>query len=111
MALLKFCHRCGTVQPRDHTHRAPDTRPSARARGYDREWERTRAEFIRAFPICQHQSGCLSPTTDVHHLDGKGPKGPRGHDWANLQALCHSHHSQLTAAEQPGGFHRAVQEP
>jgi len=43
--------------------------------------------------------------TDVDHIDGLGPNGPRGHDWSNLRALCHSHHSQRTARDQPGGWH------
>jgi 5-methylcytosine-specific restriction protein A len=103
---LKFCHRCGSIQPQGHKHRAKDTRPSARARGYDQRWEQTRASYLAAFPICQHKAGCLEPATQVHHLDGEGPKGERGHDWGNLQGLCHSHHSQLTATEQPGGFNR-----
>jgi 5-methylcytosine-specific restriction protein A len=40
----------------------------------------------------------------VHHLDGLGPTGPLGHKWVNLQALCQTHHSQITAREQPGGW-------
>ena len=100
----RFCHRCGTVQPQGHKHRVKDTRPSARQRGYDAQWERTREAYLTAFPICQHHEGCIEPATQAHHLDGKGPKGERGHDWSNLQGLCAQHHSQTTATEQPGGF-------
>ena len=85
--------------------RAEDKRrPNARQRGYDHKWESTRAEYLAVFPICQHPEGCLARATDVDHIDGQGPKGERGHDWTNLRGLCHSHHSQRTARDQPGGF-------
>jgi 5-methylcytosine-specific restriction protein A len=78
-----------TTYCRKHTRdkrRASDRRrPNARQRGYDSHWRKTRSDFLRTYP-------------------GQGPKGPQGHDWLNLQGLCHSHHSQATAREQPGGF-------
>ena len=76
-------------------------RPSASERGYDRKWARTRRAYLKRFPHCQ-ATGCTEPAVDVHHLDGEGPKGPRGHDWTNLQGLCHSHHSRITM--QRGGI-------
>lgn len=79
-------------------------RPSARQRGYDSKWQRTRAAYLRSHPVCEDPEGCIERATDVHHLDGLGPKGARGHDEANLLALCHEHHSRITATEQPGGF-------
>jgi 5-methylcytosine-specific restriction protein A len=99
-----------TDQTRCETHRkqkrrAEDQRrPSARARGYDTKWERTRRNYLAAFPICQHSAGCLNPAVDVHHIDGAGPLGDRGHDWSNLQGLCKPHHSKVTATDQPGGW-------
>lgn len=71
-------------------------RGSAWARGYNTKWTKTRAAFLRKHPYCEV---CGIPATDVHHIDGKGPKGKRGHDHRNLQALCHSHHSQITARD------------
>lgn len=89
--------------------RAEDKRrPNARQRGYDSHWQRTRAEYLRLHPVCEDQRGCIEPATDVHHLDGRGPKGPKGHDHSNLQALCHAHHSSLTAQLQPGGFNTSA---
>lgn len=87
----------------------PDARPSAAARGYDARWSRTRKRYLRDHATCEDDSGCNAAATDVHHRDGLGPNGPRGHDPTNLQALCHAHHSQLTAREQPGGW--AKREP
>jgi len=39
----------------------------------------------------------------VDHIDGGGPSGDNR--WANLQALCQSHHAAKTAAND-GGFGR-----
>jgi 5-methylcytosine-specific restriction protein A len=79
----------------------PDTRPTAATRGYDAKWRRTRGRYLQLHPRCEH-AGCAAPAVDVHHLDMRGPLGPRGHDHANLQALCHSHHSTITARTTNG---------
>lgn len=70
-------------------------RGSASARGYGHKWRKTRALFLKDNPHC---ALCGELATDVHHLDGKGPHGELGHEPANLQALCHSHHSSITAS-------------
>lgn len=87
--------------------RCPDhtvVRASAHARGYDARWSRTRAKKLKATPLCEWP-GCTKPATDVDHIDGQGPNSPHGHDQANLQSLCHPHHSTKTAT-QDGGFGR-----
>lgn len=86
--------------------RSDRRRPGPRDRGYDTRWERTQAAYLAAHPYCEDEEGCIEPATDVHHLDGLGPLGPRGHDWDNLQSLCHPHHSKRTARDQPGGWHQ-----
>lgn len=106
--------RCPTLVAKGETYcrphflgrrRAADAkRPSASARGYDSKWRETRASYLRSHPICEDKAGCIARATDVHHLDGQGPKGERGHDFTNLQALCHAHHSQITSHEQRGGW-------
>lgn len=60
--------------------------------------------YLLAHPICEDPVGCIEPATDVDHIDGLGPNGPRGHDWDNLRSSCHSHHSKRTARDQPGGW-------
>jgi 5-methylcytosine-specific restriction protein A len=80
-----------------------ENRPNSSARGYDRKWARTRGRYLQHHKVCE-QPGCDAPATDVHHLDGRGPLSPLGHKWINLQALCHPHHSRVTAREQPGGW-------
>jgi 5-methylcytosine-specific restriction protein A len=50
--------------------------------------------YLRIHPICEID-GCGQVATDLDH---KKPKRDGGTDAAdNLQALCHSHHSQKTA--------------
>lgn len=71
-------------------------RPSARAMGYNSEWERTRRAYLLAHPWC-HWPGCSAPAKHVDHDDGQGPLSPRGHDWSNLVGYCHPHHSTKTA--------------
>ena len=69
-------------------------RTSPASRGYGRRWERTRNRVLRHHPDC---ALCGDPATQVHHLDGLGPLAPDGHNPINLQALCHSCHSRITA--------------
>ena len=45
---------------------------------------------------------CGGRATDVDHIDGLGPLGPRGYDPGNCRALCHSCHSWRTARDQSG---------
>lgn len=93
-------------QHRKQKRRASDQRrPSASKRGYGKQWRKTRAAYLRAHPICEDESGCIERASDVDHIDGKGPLGPRGHDFENLRALCSHHHKQRTARDQPGGWH------
>ena len=66
-------------------HEREAKRPNARARGYDKRWEQTRARFLELFPTCR---GCGGKATEVDHLDGLGPNGPAGHDPGNLRSTA-----------------------
>lgn len=88
------CPRCAPTAER--------ARGTATQRGYDARWRRVRAAYLRAHPICE--CGCGGIATDVDHIDGLGPHGPRGYDPANLRSLTHACHSRRTAADQPGGW-------
>lgn len=96
------CADCAAKAGRD--------RGSARAKGYDSRWERTREAYLRANPYCECDDCMALPAllrpvaNEVNHIDGLGPLGPRGHDWSNLQAMTKAHHSKHTAREQPGGW-------
>jgi 5-methylcytosine-specific restriction protein A len=68
-----------------------------RLTGYTKQWERTRRRYLDTHPRCAR---CRRPAKHVHHLDGRGPLGPQGHDERNLQALCTSCHNRHTAADR-----------
>ena len=86
-------------------------RGSSARRGYDAKWQATRRAYLADHPYCECPECAHLPlwnrpeATDVDHIDGLGPKGPRGHDWSNLQALTAAHHARKTAT-QDGGFGR-----
>lgn len=69
-----------------------------------KRWKKLRLRILNERPYCQHED-CQAPATDVDHRrrieDGGDPW-----DEANLQALCHPHHSVKTARETGfGGAH------
>lgn len=62
---------------------------------YDRDWFKLRAKFLRAFPTCRV---CSAPSHHVDHIVTIRQAPERRLDWGNLQALCATHHMQLTQA-------------
>lgn len=97
------CRTCGRITAARYCadHKPLDTRPPAHERGYGPRWRQFRTRFLVSHPYCRE---CGAEATDVHHLDGLGPDGPAGYDPRNCEALCHSCHSQQTAAQQPAGW-------
>ncbi|MCP4426911.1 MAG: HNH endonuclease [Chloroflexi bacterium] len=97
-------HRRQRAKDRGYDHRewrrqrTRDRRPSAAARGYDREWRRIRAAFLTRYKWC---SVCGEPATEVDHIIPLRDGGTHRRD--NLQSMCKSHHSQKTSAID-GGF-------
>lgn len=79
--------------------RTDGPRPSPTRRGYDRQWEKLRARFLRDNPECE---ACGKPAAHVDHVIPIKAGGARM-DAANLQALCHGCHSRKTVRED-GGF-------
>lgn len=71
---------------------------NAHRAGYDARWERTRRAYLRRHLLCERCT--TAPSVDVHHIDRRGPAGPRGHDETNLEALCHPCHAAQTRADQ-----------
>ncbi|MEV7264192.1 HNH endonuclease signature motif containing protein [Micromonospora aurantiaca] len=108
---LKVCPVAGCPELVDkgrcarHRREADQRRGTAAERGYDHRWRQTRAQVLRLFPGCT-EPGCDERATEVDHIDGLGPRGPRGHDLTNLRAYCKPHHSRRTARDQPGGWAR-----
>lgn len=90
---------CAThYQPRE---RPADERPSAAQRGYDAKWRRIRAAYLKKHPTCV---ACGEQATEVDHIKALRDGGTN--EWANLQAMCKTHHSQKTNRENGGGWRR-----
>jgi 5-methylcytosine-specific restriction enzyme A len=87
---------CPTHKP---SHR---TRINPRSKIYNtKRWRNLRRDKLTANPQCE-ANGCTAPATDVDHIV-RLRTGGAPYDWANLQALCHSHHSAKTAVEMSLG--------
>ncbi len=86
------------------------TRPSARQRGYDADWERVRADFLarpeNRYCVC----GCGRRADVVDHI--KPHKGDRTLFWdrANWQPMAFGCNSRK-AARQEGGFGHPQRKP
>jgi 5-methylcytosine-specific restriction enzyme A len=101
-------HRPPWYKPRDEQEqqrkREHDrARPNANARGYDADWRKLRAAFIKQNPMCQ-RVGCTAPSIDADHIESIADRPDLRLTCSNLRALCRSHHSSRTAREQ--GFAR-----
>lgn len=105
--------RIPTLDTRPHRTSSPSARqkPTRQERGYGKTWQRTRAAFLAAHPLCQDcdDNGLTVEATEVDHIDGKGPNGPRGHDDTNLRALCKSCHAKKTVRCDGGLGHHPRQ--
>lgn len=86
---------CQLTADRARKARHDRTRPNARKRGYTREWEKARAEFLRTYPYCAMRCGNLATVVD-HRIPHKGDKHlfwDRS-NWQPLCAHCHNSHKQ-----------------
>jgi 5-methylcytosine-specific restriction enzyme A len=94
MRLMQRCGApgCPAVQAEPY---CPEHTPRPAWRRGSRRWERVSRAYRAKHPTCE-EAGCERPSAHVHHLDGLGPQGPLGFDWANLMALCPSHHAKRT---------------
>ena len=82
---------CQVQRQLERKRRFDATRPNSRQRGYTREWEKARAEFLRLHPTCAF---CGADAEHVDHI--KRHHGDRALllNWNNLQSLCaHCHNS------------------
>ena len=111
---LVFCtypgcdQRVGSGRCITHRTHAEQARGSAAARGYGYQHRvRFRTGVLARDVTCTYP-GCDQPSQDADHYPlsrrqlvaaGFDPNDP-----AYGRGLCHRHHSQSTAREQPGGF-------
>lgn len=101
-----------TNEPHPRRVRLPDTRQSARARGYDATWERLRRMVLAETPLCADPfgdhaaAGRVEVATEVHHIvrlrvirerDGGSARAANSRE--NLMPLCKSCHSRVTNRE------------
>jgi 5-methylcytosine-specific restriction protein A len=103
---------CPTLTPQGRCTpcqtKANQARTSPARRGYGRSWRKARTAYLEEHPYCEcDECAPLLPlqrdlATEVDHIDGLGPLGPRGYDPTNLQAMSKRHHSRKTAAETFG---------
>ncbi len=85
---------CQRTADRARKIRHDRQRPTARQRGYSREWQKARAAFLLEHPHCIR---CFRAATVVDHI-----KPHRGDDvlfwdrtnWQPLCAGCHNRHKQ-----------------
>lgn len=84
---------CKRNATRARNRRFDATRPTARQRGYTREWEAARAAFLLMHPTCNHP-GCTAPATVVDHVIPH--RGDKALFWdrSNWQPLCAHHHNR-----------------
>jgi 5-methylcytosine-specific restriction protein A len=75
------------------------TRASQHARGYDAEWRKLRADYLKANPRCSHP-GCQDAAREVDHIQSVASRPDLRLAWSNIRGLCKRHHSQRTAKEQ-----------
>lgn len=79
------------------------TRGNARQRGYTAAWDRLRAAYRLAHPLCAQclREGRTTIAVDVDHIQPIG-RGGALLDESNLQSLCRRCHNIKTASERAG---------
>ena len=85
-------HRSTTSPVPNH-----DARPTSTARGYDRNWRKTRLAYLQTQPLCEAclRWGRVTPAYDVDHVTPLSMGGARL-DFDNLRALCRRCHNKKT---------------
>ena len=79
-----------------------ENRPSSSKRGYDSSWRMVRLQHLLNNPLCDM---CLKEHKfvqgqDVHHKTKLRVRPDLRDEPSNLQSLCHSCHSKITAKGQ-----------
>ncbi len=89
------CSSCGPLR-RAGQQQLDERRGTAASRGYGGRWQRLRAMYLRAHPLCVacEAAGRATPATDVDHIVARRAGG--SDEESNLQALCHACHSAKT---------------
>ena len=93
----KYCDQC--LKNPQRLPKEIDRRVSSAKRGYGHRWRKWREMILSRSPFCADpfglHGGAWVLATDVHHIIPKRDGGSDKED--NLQSLCHSCHSRVTA--------------
>jgi len=94
----------GYCQTHAHFYNPPQraievNRPSAAARGYNKEWQAIRVEVLRKHGVPKE----LWHLYDIHHDPPYNPKKEPNHRKYNLIPMIHNHHSRETARSRGKG--------
>ena len=76
-----------------------DNRDNSNERGYDRQWQKLRAWYIKRHPLCEKclTHNILTPVEEVHHIQPVDEAPERRLDPDNLMSLCRSCHQGIHA--------------
>lgn len=88
------CSVCGRRAPK-HGWPGARQRGATTQRGYDGQWQKLRAAYLRSHPLCVKckEEGRTEPAVHVHHLAKfHGLNDPLRLDPSNLVALCRRCH-------------------
>ena len=85
----------------DHKPLHPEEIRSGSSRGYGRQWQKARKQYLEVHPLCVEcmKQGQYVRATDVDHIIPHRGDPDLFWDQSNWQPLCHSHHSQKTRRE------------
>ena len=74
-------------------------RNKASKKSYGRAWQKIRARYIAAHPLCEQclKRSKITPAEEVHHIRPLSRGGT--HEIKNLMSLCKACHSQITARD------------
>jgi 5-methylcytosine-specific restriction protein A len=92
-----------TTAGKQHRVRSPDDQFYSRA-----NWRNLRLWHLRHYPLCADPFGrhaedhVTVPATDVHHTAGRHAHPETTYSEEDLESLCHSCHSAVTAREKLG---------
>ena len=95
-----FCEE-GQVFCKGHMEWSSDRlRGGADARGYNAQWRKARALFLRQHPLCVEcrKEGKLTPATVVDHIIPHRGDQRLFWDQSNWQSLCKRHHDKKTGS-------------
>lgn len=85
----RFCIK----HQKSETKRYNSNRPSARARGYDRQWEAVRQMKLNRDPVCEQCGKALA--TMVHHIESVKDRPNLRLEMKNLMSLCNPCHEAI----------------